>query len=81
MHTDVVPVLVISGVATAGVLVLTVAPRQVCHALFRVEPADWLSVFFARYLGLLVFAIGSLVVYSCSIVRIFCAGLAAVCSA
>jgi|SRR6516164_6593148 hypothetical protein len=60
----IVPVLIVSGAATAGIIALAVAPRQVCYAIFRFELVDWLSNFLARYVGLLVFLIGSLIVYS-----------------
>ena len=57
-------ILIVSGLLTAGAILLTLAPRQVSRAVFHLDPVDWLSNFFTRYVGLLVFLIGSLIAYS-----------------
>jgi len=60
----IVPILVVSGAFTMGLIALTLAPRAVSHAIFGVEVTDALTIFLARYTGLLVFLFGALIVVS-----------------
>ncbi|HZV78660.1 MAG TPA: hypothetical protein VFF60_03495 [Candidatus Binatus sp.] len=62
--TYIVPILVVSGVCTMGIIALTFAPRAVSRAIFGVEATDALTIFLARYTGVLVFLFGGLIVVS-----------------
>ena len=57
-------ILLITGLATAGVLVVFVAPVPVMKVLFGQAPSDALSVFIARHWGLLVCLVGALLIYA-----------------
>ena len=57
-------ILLITGVATAGVLVVFVAPVPVMKVLFGQAPSDALSLFIARHWGLLVSLVGALLIYA-----------------
>jgi hypothetical protein len=62
--TYIVPILVVSGVATMGIIALTFAPRVMSRVFFGVEPSDVLTNSLLRYVGLLVFLLGCLIVFS-----------------
>jgi hypothetical protein len=57
-------ILLITGLATAGVLVVFVAPVPVMKVLFGQAPSDALSLFIARHWGLLICLVGVLVIYA-----------------
>ena len=57
-------ILLITGLATAGALVLFLAPVPVMNMLFGQAPADALSLLIARHWGLLVGLVGALLVYA-----------------
>jgi hypothetical protein len=57
-------ILLITGLATAGVLVGFVAPVPVMKVLFGQAPTDALSLFIARHWGLLVSLVGALLIYA-----------------
>ena len=57
-------ILLITGLATAGVLVVSVAPVAVMKVLFGHAPSDALSLFVARHWGLLVCLVGALLMYA-----------------
>jgi hypothetical protein len=57
-------ILLITGLATAGVLVVSVAPVPVIKVVFGDAPSDATSLFIARHWGLLVCLVGALIVYS-----------------
>jgi hypothetical protein len=57
-------VLLVTGVATAGGLVVAVAPVPVMKVLFGQAPADALGLFIARHWGLLVSLVGALLIYA-----------------
>jgi hypothetical protein len=57
-------ILLITGLATAGVLVLFLAPVPVMKLLFGQAPPDALSLFIARHWGLLVCLVGALLIYA-----------------
>ena len=61
-HIDLI--LLITGLATAGVLVVFVAPVPVMKVLFGQAPSDALSLFIARHWGLLVSLVGALLIYA-----------------
>jgi hypothetical protein len=60
----IIPILVVSGACTMGIIALTFAPRAVSRVFLGVEPADGLTTSLARYVGLLVFLVGCLIVFS-----------------
>src|SRR5712691_1391796 len=57
-------ILLITGLATAGALVLLLAPVTVMNVLFGQPPSDALSLLIARHWGLLVGLVGALLVYA-----------------
>src|SRR5258708_35088784 len=57
-------ILLITGFATAGALVLTLAPVTMLKMLFGQTPSDALSLLIARHWGLLVCLVGALLVYA-----------------
>jgi hypothetical protein len=57
-------ILLITGLATAGVLVVFVAPVPVMKVLFGQAPSDALSLFIVRHWGLLVALVGALLIYA-----------------
>jgi hypothetical protein len=57
-------ILVITGLATAGALVVFLAPVPVLKMLFGQAPSDALSLLIARHWGLLVGLVGALLVYA-----------------
>jgi hypothetical protein len=58
------PILVVSGIVTAGAGLAFVAPRAVARLLFRSNLEDDASVLVVRHWGLLVFLMGCLIVYA-----------------
>jgi hypothetical protein len=61
-HIEVI--LLITGLATAGVLVVFVAPAPATKLVFGQAPSDALSLFITRHWGLLVCLVGALLIYS-----------------
>jgi hypothetical protein len=61
-HIEVI--LVITGLLTAGVLVISVAPARAMKMLFGQAPSDVLSLFIVRHWGLLVCLVGVLLIYA-----------------
>ena len=57
-------ILLITGLATAGALVLFLAPVTMMKMLFGQAPADALSLLIARHWGLLVCLVGALLIYT-----------------
>jgi hypothetical protein len=57
-------VLLLTGLATAGALVLFLAPVTMMKLLFGQAPPDALSLLIARHWGLLVSLVGALLVYA-----------------
>lgn len=57
-------VLLITGLATAGVLVLALAPVPLMKVLFGQAPSDGLGLLIARHWGLLVCLVGVLLLYA-----------------
>lgn len=57
-------ILLITGIITAGLLVVFVAPAPVMKLLFGQAPSDSLSHFVARHWGLLVCLVGALLIYA-----------------
>jgi hypothetical protein len=57
-------ILLITGLATAGVLVVFLAPAAVMKVLFGQAPSDALGLFVARHWGLLVCLVGALLIYA-----------------
>jgi hypothetical protein len=57
-------ILLITGLATAGALVLFLAPVPVMNVLFGEAPSDALSLIIARHWGLLVGLVGGLLAYA-----------------
>ncbi|HEV3261257.1 MAG TPA: hypothetical protein VG013_30670 [Gemmataceae bacterium] len=57
-------ILLITGLATAGALVLFLAPVTMMKLLFGQAPSDALSLLIARHWGLLVCLVGVLLIYA-----------------
>jgi hypothetical protein len=57
-------ILLITGSATAGAVVLTLAPVPVMKLLFGQAPADALGTVIARHWGLLIGLVGALLIYA-----------------
>ena len=57
-------ILLLTGLATAGALVLFLAPVTMLKLLFGQAPADALSLLIARHWGLLVCLVGTLLIYA-----------------
>ncbi len=57
-------ILLITGLATAGALVVFLAPVTMMKILFGQAPSDTLSLLIARHWGLLVALVGVLLVYA-----------------
>src|SRR5579859_1169852 len=57
-------ILLITGLATAGALVLFLAPVPMMKMLFGQAPSDALSLLIARHWGLLVCLVGGLLTYA-----------------
>ena len=57
-------ILLITGLATAGVLVVFLAPAAVMKVLFGQAPSDALGLLIARHWGLLVGLVGALIVFA-----------------
>jgi hypothetical protein len=58
------PLLVITGLITALVVVMFVAPHPLLKLMFNVERPDWVTLFVARHWGLLIGLVGMLLVYA-----------------
>src|SRR5207248_9699795 len=57
-------ILLLTGLATAGALVLFLSPVTMMKMLFGQAPSDALSLLIARHWGLLVCLVGGLLVYA-----------------
>ena len=57
-------ILLLTGLATTGALVLPLAPVTTMKILFGQAPADALSLLIARHWGLLVGLVGALLIYA-----------------
>jgi hypothetical protein len=57
-------ILWITGLATAGALVLFLAPVPMMKLLFGQTPSDALSLLIVRHWGLLLFLVGVLLIYA-----------------
>src|SRR5713226_3791640 len=64
LAAQIVPILLVTGLATAGALVLFLAPVTMMKMLFGQAPADALSLLIARHWGLLVCLVGALLIYA-----------------
>src|ERR1700731_3825273 len=64
LDAQIVPILLITGLATAGALVLFLAPVTMMKMLFGQAPSDALSLIIARHWGLLVSLVGALLIYA-----------------
>jgi hypothetical protein len=57
-------ILLVTGLATAGALVLCLAPVPTMKMLFGEAPSDALSILIVRHWGLLVCLVGALLIYA-----------------
>jgi hypothetical protein len=57
-------ILLITGLATAGALVLFLAPVTMLKVLYGQAPSDVRSLLIVRHWGLLIFLVGALLVYA-----------------
>jgi len=58
------PILLLTGLATAGAVVLFLLPATMMKMVFGQAPSDALSILIARHWGLLVCLVGALLVYA-----------------
>jgi uncharacterized membrane protein YczE len=58
------PILLLTGLATAGAVVLFLAPVTMMKLVFGQAPSDALSVLITRHWGLLVGLVGALLMYA-----------------
>ena len=66
LATHIELILLITGLATAAILVLSLAPVPVMKVLFGQAPSDGLGILLARHWGLLVCLVGALLIYAAS---------------
>jgi hypothetical protein len=59
-------ILLLTGLATAGALVMVLAPARTLKLLFGQSSFDTTSLLIARHWGLLIFLVGALLVYAAS---------------
>lgn len=59
-------ILLLTGLATAGTLVMVLAPTRTLKVLFGQTSSDLTSLLIARHWGLLIFLVGALLVYAAS---------------
>ena len=57
-------ILLITGLATASAVVLSLAPVPIMKVVFGQSPSDALSLLIARHWGLLVCLVGALLIYA-----------------
>jgi hypothetical protein len=57
-------ILSVTGLATASVLVVFLAPVPVMKVLFGQSPSDTLSLLIVRHWGLLICLVGALIIYA-----------------
>jgi hypothetical protein len=57
-------ILLLTGLATSGALVMFLAPTMIMRMLFGQVASDRLSILIARHWGLLIFLVGALLVYA-----------------
>jgi hypothetical protein len=57
-------ILLVTGLATAGALILLLSPVTMMKLLFGQAPSDGLSLLIVRHWGLLVGLIGALLIYA-----------------
>ena len=57
-------ILLITGLATTGLLVVFLAPATMMKILFGQTPSDAASLFIVRHWGLLVCLVGALLIYA-----------------
>jgi hypothetical protein len=57
-------ILLITGLATAGALLLVLAPVTMMKMLFGQAPSDGLGLLIARHWGLLIGLVGGLLIYA-----------------
>ena len=60
------PILLLTGLATSGALVMVLAPNRTLKILFGPISCDTTSLLIARHWGLLIFLVGALLVYAAS---------------
>jgi hypothetical protein len=58
------PILIITGLATASIVVAVFAPATLLNQLFAEAPSDTVSLAITRHWALLVFCIGALLIYA-----------------
>ena len=58
------PILLVSGIATAGMIAAFLAPALVLDQLFVAAPKDAVSLAVTRHWGVLVFCFGVLLIYA-----------------
>jgi hypothetical protein len=62
--TQIEPILIITGAATAIALIQFIAPSQILRMVYGEAPTDAISLGLARHWGLLIFCVGVLLIYA-----------------
>jgi hypothetical protein len=62
--TQIEPILIITGAATAMALIQFIAPSQILRMVYGEAPTDAISLGLARHWGLLIFCVGVLLIYA-----------------
>jgi hypothetical protein len=57
-------ILMLTGLATSGALVMFLAPAMTMKMLFGQASSDSISILIARHWGLLIFLVGALLIYA-----------------
>lgn len=62
--TQIEPILIITGAATAIALIQFIAPSRILRMVYGEAPTDAISLGLARHWGLLIFCVGVLLIYA-----------------
>ena len=66
LATQIELILLLTGVATCGAIVMCLAPAFTMKLMFGQAPSNAISLLIARHWGLLIFLVGALLVYAAS---------------
>jgi hypothetical protein len=64
LETQIELILLLTGLATSGALVMFLAPTMTMKMLFGKASSDSISILIARHWGLLIFLVGALLIYA-----------------
>lgn len=66
IHTNIEMILFVTGILTAGVAVVAIAPASVLQLIAGVQPGDHVGIFFARHWSIVVGITGCLLIAASS---------------